>query len=177
MISPVSYTHLDVYKRQTIRDFYWRYARGIEPYDTARYEVKIPGSKPEGLNDAEKEKYGNKNMYELTFSNKGGLVMPIILEWTYKDGTKEVERIPVQVWRLNENKVIKTFVKDKEVASIKLDPMRETADINESNNNWNTIPEPSRFTIFKQTQGGGRRGGGGQGGNPMQKALENKKGF
>lgn len=103
--------------------------------------------------------------------------MPIILEWTYKDGTKEVERIPVQVWRLNENKVIKTFVKDKEVASIKLDPMRETADINESNNNWNTIPEPSRFTIFKQTQGGGRRGGGGQGGNPMQKALENKKGF
>ncbi|MBL0307220.1 MAG: M1 family metallopeptidase [Chitinophagaceae bacterium] len=161
----------------TIRDFYWRYARGIEPYDTARYEVKIPGSKPEGLNDAEKEKYGNKNMYELTFSNKGGLVMPIILEWTYKDGTKEVERIPVQVWRLNENKVIKTFVKDKEVASIKLDPMRETADINESNNNWNTIPEPSRFTIFKQTQGGGRRGGGGQGGNPMQKALENKKGF
>ena len=103
--------------------------------------------------------------------------MPIILEWTYKDGTKEVERIPVQVWRLNENKVIKTFVKDKEVASIKLDPMRETADINESNNNWNTIPEPSRFTIFKQTQGGGRRGGGGQVGNPMQKALENKKGF
>ena len=161
----------------TIRDFYWRYARGIEPYDTARYEVKIPGSKPEGLSDAEKEKYGNKNMYELTFSNKGGLVMPIILEWTYKDGTKEVERIPVQVWRLNENKVIKTFVKDKEVASIKLDPMRETADINESNNNWNTIPEPSRFTIFKQTQGGGRRGGGGQVGNPMQKALENKKGF
>jgi len=161
----------------TIRDFYWRYARGIEPYDTAKYEVKIPGSKPEGLNDAEKEKYGNKNMYELTFSNKGGLVMPIILEWTYKDGTKEVERIPVQVWRLNENKVIKTFVKDKEVASIKLDPMRETADINESNNNWNTIPEPSRFTIFKQTQGGGRRGGGGQGGNPMQKAQENKKGF
>ncbi len=161
----------------TIRDFYWRYSRGVEPYDTARYEVKIPGSKPEGLSDAEKEKYGNKNMYELTFSNKGGLVMPIILEWTYKDGTKEVERIPVQVWRLNENKVIKTFVKDKEVASIKLDPMRETADINESNNNWNTIPEPSRFTIFKQTQGGGRRGGGGQGGNPMQKALENKKGF
>lgn len=161
----------------TIRDFYWRYARGIEPYDTARYEVNIPGSKPEGLSDAEKEKYGNKNMYELTFSNKGGLVMPIILEWTYKDGTKEVERIPVQVWRLNENKVIKTFVKDKEVASIKLDPMRETADINEKNNSWNTIPEPSRFTIFKQTQGGGRRGGGGQGGNPMQKALENKKGF
>ncbi|HNU15561.1 MAG TPA: M1 family metallopeptidase [Chitinophagaceae bacterium] len=162
----------------TIRDFYWRYTRGLEPYDTSKIEIKIPASNPEGLTDAEKEKYGNKNMYELTFSNKGGLVMPIIIEWTYKDGTKEIEKIPAQVWRLNENKVIKTFVKDKEVASIKLDPMRETADINTSNNNWNTIPEPSKFTIFKQTQGGGRRGGGGQAGNPMQRAQDkDKKGF
>jgi hypothetical protein len=159
-----------------LRDFYWRYARGIEPYDTTRYKVTLPGNKPEGLTAEEKEKYGNKNMYELTFSNKGGLVMPIIVEWTYKDGTKEVDRIPAQVWRLNENKVIKTFIKDKEVASVKLDPYRETADINESNNSWNTIAEPSRFTIFKQNIGGGRRGGGGQGGNPMQKAQE-KKGF
>ena len=44
------------------------------------------------------------------------------------------------------------------------------------NNGWNTIAEPSKFTIFKQSQGGGRRGGGGQNGNPMQKAQE-KKGF
>jgi hypothetical protein len=160
----------------TVRDFYWRYARGMEPYDTSKLEVKIPGTQPEGLSDAEKEKYGNKNMYELTFSNKGGLVMPIIIEWTYKDGTKEVERIPAQVWRLNENKVVKTFVKDKEVASVKLDPYRETADINENNNSWNKIAEPSRFSVFKQTQGGGRRAGGGKAGNPMQRAQE-KKGF
>ncbi|MEK7226396.1 MAG: M1 family peptidase, partial [Bacteroidota bacterium] len=80
---------------------------------------------------------------------------------------------PVQVWRLNEGKVVKTFIKDKEVASIKLDPLKETADINPGNNNWNTIPEPSKFTIFKQTQGG-RRGGGGQNGNPMQRAQEKK---
>ncbi len=160
----------------SIRDFYWRYARGIEAYDTAKFEVTIPGNKPEGLTTEEKEKYGNKNMYELTFSNKGGLVMPIIVEWTYKDGTKEVDRIPAQVWRLNESKVIKTFIKDKEVASVKLDPYRETADINESNNSWNTIPEPSKFSVFKGRQGGAR-GGGNQSGNPMQKAEEKKKGF
>jgi hypothetical protein len=161
----------------SLRDFYWRYGRGIEKYDTAKYEVTIPGNIPEGLSDQEKAKYANKNMYELTFSNKGGLVMPIIIEWTYKDGSKEVERIPAQVWRLNEGKVVKTFTKDKEVASVKLDPFRETADINMTNNSWNTIAEPSKFTIFKQTQGGGRRGGGGQSGNPMQKAEEKKKGF
>jgi len=159
------------------RDFYWRYARGIEPYDTSKVAVTIPGRPSEGLSDEEKSKYGNKNMYELTFSNKGGLVMPIIVEWTYKDGSKEIDRIPAQVWRHNETKVIKTFIKDKEVASIQLDPLKETADINTANNGWKTIPEPSRFSIFKQTQGG-RRGGGGQAGNPMQRAQDkDKKGF
>jgi hypothetical protein len=158
----------------TLRDFYWRYARGIEPYDTSSYEVKIPERGVEALSPEEKEKYGNRNMYELTFSNKGGLVMPIIIEWTYKDGSKEIDRIPAQVWRLNETKVVKTFVKDKEVASIQLDPLRETADINTSNNSWNTIAEPSRFTIFKQKAGAAR--GQSQGINPMQKAKE-KKGF
>jgi Peptidase family M1 domain len=160
----------------TLRDFYWRYARGIEPYDTSKYDAKLPANKPEVLSEDEKQNYSDKNMYELTFSNKGGLVMPIIIEWTYKDGTKEVEKIPAQVWRLNENKVVKTFIKSKEVVSVKLDPFRETADINESNNSWNTMPPPSKFTIFKGRQGGAARGGGGQSGNPMQKAQE-KKGF
>jgi hypothetical protein len=157
----------------TLRDFYWRYARGIEPYDTTQYSVTIPAGRTEGLSEAEKEKYKNTNIYELTFSNKGGLVMPIIIEWTYADGTKEVERIPAQVWRYNENKLVKTFIKNKEVTSIKLDPYKETADININNNAWKSLPEPSRFTIFKQT-GGGRRAGGGQSGNPMQKAQEKK---
>jgi len=157
------------------RDFYWRYARGLEPYDTNKYEISVPAFSREELTDAEKSKYGNKNQYELSFSNKGGLVMPIIIEWTYKDGTTEIDRIPAQVWRHNENNVVKTFIKDKEVASIKLDPFKETADINEDNNGWKTMPEPSRFTIFK-SQVGGRSFGGGQSGNPMQRSQE-KKGF
>jgi hypothetical protein len=160
----------------SVRDFYWRYDRGIEPYDTAKVAVTIPANKPEPLTAEEKAKYGSKNMYELTFSNKGGLVMPSIVEFTYKDGTKEIERIPAQVWRQNESKVVKTFIKDKEVASIKLDPYRETADINESNNSWNTMPEPSRFSIFKGRQGPAGRNGQTQAGNPMQKSQE-KKGF
>lgn len=157
----------------SIQDFYWRYARNQEPYDTNKYEVTIPASIPDPLTEDEKTKYANKNMYELTLSNKGGLVMPIIVEWTYKDGTKEIDRIPAQVWRLNENKVVKTFIKDKEVASVKLDPYRETADINETNNSWNTIAAPSRFNIFKARQSGPRAAGN-QSGNPMQKAQEKK---
>ncbi len=156
----------------TLRDFYWKYDRNIEKYDSTRYAVTL-SPQSETLDADGKAKYENKNVYELTLSNKGGLVMPIIIEWTYKDGTKEVDRIPAQVWRLNEKKVVKTFVKDKEVASIKLDPMRETADIDESNNSWGTIAEPTKFQLFKAKQGAAR--GQTQGGiNPMQKAQERK---
>ncbi|MGK2863594.1 MAG: M1 family peptidase, partial [Chitinophagaceae bacterium] len=158
----------------TLRDFYWRYSRGIEPYDSSVYQIEIPARQGEPLSADEKEKYANRSMYELTFSNKGGLVMPIIIEWTYKDGTKEIDRLPAQVWRHNENTVVKTFVKEKEVSAIQLDPLRETSDINTTNNSWNITTPPSRFTIFKQKAAAAR--GQSQGINPMQKAKE-KKGF
>ena len=155
----------------TLRDFYWKYDRNIVPYDSAKYAVPQM-SNVTALDDASKAKYENKHFYELSFSNKGGLVMPIIIEWTYTDGTKEIERIPAQVWRLNEKKVVKTFMKDKEVASVRLDPMRETADIDESNNSWNTMPTASKFQIFKARQLA--RGQSPTGVNPMQKAAEKK---
>jgi hypothetical protein len=161
----------EVDRDTTLRDFYWRYARGLEPIDTASYLV-TQKALLEPLDEAGKKKYGNKHFYEITVSNKGELVMPVIVEWTYKDGTKEVDRIPAQVWRKNEKKITKMFMKDKEVASVKLDPMRETADIDESNNTWGNPPEPSKFQIFKQKQGVTPV----QGINPMQKANE-KKGF
>ena len=64
----------------------------------------------------------------LTSQTKVGLVMPIIIEWTFADGTKEVDRIPAYIWRKNEEKVTKAFMKDKEVVQILIDPDRETAD-------------------------------------------------
>jgi aminopeptidase N len=159
----------------SLRDFYWRYDRGLEPFDSTKYATVIPAN-AENVDDETRQKLSNKHFYELSFGNKGGLVMPIIIEWTFKDGTKEIDRIPAQVWRYNENKVTKFFMKDKEVASIKLDPMKETADINEANNSWGgATSEPSRFQVFKQKQGGPARGSG-IGPNPMQKASE-KKGF
>ena len=156
----------------SLRDFYWNYDRGLAKVDTAAYTMTIPGVKQDTLTAGQKIQIaGGKNLYELTFSNIGGLVMPIIIEWTFKDGTKQVDRIPVYVWRKNENKVTKTFLKDKEVVSIKLDPMRETADINEKNNSWPAFTEPSKFQLFK-SRSGAPRGAGGSNGNPMQKEIK-----
>jgi hypothetical protein len=158
----------------TLRDFYWRYARGLEKYDSASYGIQTKTGNP--LMDEEtKAKIANKHFYEMKFTNKGGLIMPIILEWTYKDGTKEYEKIPAQVWRKNEKGVTKVFIKDKEVASVKLDPMRETADIDENNNSWPKEIVQTKFQVFKSTQQGGRNQP--QINNPMQKAEEKKKAF
>ena len=124
-------------------------------------------SRPNPLIDNEATtQWANKYFYELSFSNRGGLVMPIIIEWAFKDGTTEIQRIPAQIWRKNEQAVTKAFIKDKEVQSIRLDPMRETADINESNNMWPLRQIPTRFELFKSKN---TTHGGSTGGNAMQK--------
>jgi hypothetical protein len=158
-------------KDTSLRDFYWKYARDIEKFDTAKYAV-TQRAQTEPLDEEGRKKYQDQHWYEVKFSNKGGLVMPIIIEWTFKDGSKEIERIPAQVWRKNEKTVTKSFMKEKEVASIKLDPYKETADIDEANNTYGDIKEPSKFKVFKQKQNVQPAPGL----NPMQKANQ-KKGF
>ncbi|UXP34031.1 M1 family metallopeptidase [Reichenbachiella agarivorans] len=91
----------------------------------------------------------NKNFYELTFSNKGGLVTPLIVEWTYEDGSSETEYIPAEIWRMNENEVKKVFVKDKKVVNIVIDPNEETADTNTEDNVFPRVEKPSDFDEFK----------------------------
>jgi hypothetical protein len=152
----------------TLRDFYWRYDRGMEVYDSS-YKFKTTPPAFDAIDDAAKQKYAGKYLYELSFTNKGGLVMPIILQWTFSDGTKETEYIAVQIWRKDENHVKKLFVKDKEVVSVLLDPMKETADIDVTNNTWPKVDAASNFSIYKAKQAAR---GQSQGLNPMQKATQ-----
>ena len=158
----------------SLRDFYWRYARGLAKVDTTTTFTTIPKSKNETYLPEEKLNIAGKvRLYELSLSNKGGLVMPIIIEWTYADGSKEIDRIGVNVWRRNELKVTKSFMKMKEVASIKIDPNRETADIDEKNNVWPAgSVAPSTFQLFKQRSERVGRRGASNGNNPMQKEIK-----
>ena len=114
----------------------------------------------------------NLNFYEFKFKNVGGLVMPLIVQFNYTDGSSEIDRIPAEIWRHNESEVSKVFAKSKEVKSIILDPLRETADIDEGNNYWPRQFLPSRFELFKDNSGAR---GVSIGDNPMKKATVNKK--
>jgi hypothetical protein len=152
-----------------LQDFYFKWDRfAVKPDDKAAYDNFYAG-----LSEEEKALYNSKkNFYEVSFSNVGGLVMPLIIEWTYADGSKETERISAYIWRKNENHVTKVFAKDKEVVSVKLDPLRETGDIDETNNSWPRVVTPTRFQLFRQQQG---IRGASMGGNPMQKAAQAKQ--
>jgi hypothetical protein len=73
-----------------------------------------------------------------------------VIEWTYVDGSKEIERIPAEVWRENEVEVTKLFIKEKEVVNIVLDPNFELADVELGNNVFPKRPSGSRFDQFRK---------------------------
>jgi len=76
--------------------------------------------------------------------------MPIIIEFVYEDGSREVKRIPAEIWKMGDSQVTKVFSTEKKVVKFNLDPFIETADVDTSNNNYPPEKEEDRFEIFKQ---------------------------
>ena len=141
-------------------DFYTTY----DPFKTNILDKEDYSKYMKNLDADEKEILkSDKNYYELHFSNIGGLVMPIILEFTFVDRTTEVIRIPAEIWKKNSKEVKKIFILDKEVSNVRLDPFLETADVDLNNNSWPARNEPTRFQIFKENDKKKE--------NPMQRAF------
>ncbi len=130
---------------------YDNFNNGPEPFSLIGTDPSFYGEFVSRVDDkAIMAKLENKNIYEITLSNKGELVMPVIIEWTYKDGTKELEKIPAEIWRMNEHRITKVFVKEKEVTNIMIDPNMDTADINIEDNIFPKVQQGSRFDAFKK---------------------------
>ena len=91
----------------------------------------------------------DQNYYVLEFNNRGGLVMPILLQLTYKDGTTERLDIPAEIWRRNARTVKKLIVTDRELTQVVIDPNWETADTDVENNHYPRRIIPSRIEAFK----------------------------
>ena len=99
--------------------------------------------------EQQKEMKSPKYFYQVTYNKPGGLVMPLIVEYTYADGTKKRETFPAQIWRLNDKQVNRAVASDKEIVSIQVDPDLETADVDTSNNSWPREIKQSEFEQFK----------------------------
>ncbi len=122
-----------------------------DEFAVAEKDRKAFKDKVEGLEDWEAEALSSdKKYYYVTFSNKGGLVMPIIVEFTYESGKTEIVRMPAEIWRRNSKTVTKMFVVDEPIVSIELDPRWETADVDTSNNHFPAKAQPSRLELYKR---------------------------
>lgn len=151
----------------TIRDFYTTYdPLEVDAVDEQEYDQFVSS-----LSAQEKEMLSSgKNYYELTIENVGDLVMPVIFQFQYTDGTTEDFKIPAEVWRFNSKKITKVIPTDKEVSKIVLDPYLEIADVDTSNNYYPPQSSPSRFDAFKN-----KKARSNPRENPMQRAEKAKK--
>ena len=160
----------------TMRDFYNSYdPYKVTPADRQRYEEYLATLTPE-----ERELIQtNQNFYTLTLKNQGGVVMPVIIRMEFEDGTDSIARYPAEIWRFNNQQIVKVISTNKKVVQWTLDPFNEIADIETSNNSFPPVQKPTRFQLFKQQQrrtpnpmqqeqqqgGGAGRLGSGSGGN------------
>jgi aminopeptidase N len=145
----------------TLRDFYNEYDElVVTERDRAEYQRFL-----QTLTARERELLQTGlNFYVVDLKNVGGLVMPVILDIEYADGTRETLNIPAEIWRYNHAEVSKLIMTPKEIRSIQLDPREQTADADLANNSFPRRPVRTRFQLFKEE----RRP------NPMQ-LLERKQ--
>jgi NADH:ubiquinone oxidoreductase subunit len=129
------------------------FSQGPKPFTMLNTPDKAYGEFRSRIDDnTVRQKLEGKNIYEVKFKNNGGLVTPLIIEWTYKDGTKETEYIPAEIWRTNENEASKVFIKDKEVTNVAFDPNAALADVDDSNNIFPKKVADSKFDQFKKNK-------------------------
>ena len=156
-----------VEKKPKLADFYTKYDElGVTSTDKKNYSNYL-----KTLEKSEQEmisKNAKIYFYQVELKNVGGLVMPVIIQFEYEDGTKETKNIPAEIWKLNNKEVKKVFKTSKKVKQLSLDPMRQTADINEENNFFPPKVMQSRFEIFKRNQRPRE--------NPMQQNRRERKG-
>lgn len=156
-------------KDPSINDFY----NSFDPFEVTLLDEKNYEKYLKKLTDKDIEILNSGfNYYNIKFENIGGLVMPVILNFTFKDGSTEEVRIPAEIWKTNNYNVSKTFFFKKEVVGVELDPWLETADTDLGNNSWPAKVQPSKFKLYqRKSYGWGADGRE----NDMQKARKNEE--
>ena len=141
------------YELENLPDMVYKISEDSESFDPKLADSSTRSSKvlneylrEEGFDNKELPKY----FYEIEFEKPGGLVMPLIVEYSYEDGSVERIKYPVQLWRKNDNSVKKIITSNKKLIGVTVDPDLETADVNLDNNNWPKQETPTDFEKFKE---------------------------
>ena len=147
-----------------LKDFYNSFDDlDVTPQDKAAFQKYLKELEPN-----ERTLLGTqRHFYVVNLHNVGGLVMPVIMQVEYDNGTKELLRLPAEIWKLNPRRVSKLLMSPWPIRSLQLDPYVETADADVENNRFPRRAVKSRFKLFKDKRDK----------NPMRKALDAKKGI
>jgi len=152
-------------EKPDLKDFYNGYdPLAVTEADKQRYFQYLSTLSPQ----QQTRLNGNMNLYELSLHNVGGLVMPVVVQMNYEDGSSDIVNIPAEIWRKNNEQVTKIIVSPKNVVSFIIDPYQQTADTDLSNNAYPRQPIASRFELFQAGQAGNNAQ---QPLNPMQQAA------
>ncbi len=137
-----------------LKDFYNDYDEyTVSEGDRAEYRELL-----DAISDEERRLLKtNKRFYVVELKNRGGLVMPVILELRFEDGSREELRIPAEIWRRDSKRARTLIVRQKPLRGITLDPHLETADADLDNNHWPPTLRRSRFQLFKRKQNSHRK--------------------
>jgi hypothetical protein len=130
--------------------------------DSEDYKPELKGKKPsessqtlnafmmDNMTESERAAVKEpKYFYEVTFNKPGGIPMPLIVDYTYADGTTKSITYPAEIWRKNDAEVKTVLSTEKEIVGIVVDPKAETADIDTTNNSWPKAETRSEFDSFK----------------------------
>jgi len=148
-----------VEKDEELQDFYNTYdwIKGTKA-DHKKHKKFI-----ESMNPEDKELYeAGYNYYQIELENLGGLPMPVILEFEFEDGSKELRKLPAEIWKFDDDVINKVFFFKEKLKQLSLDPYLETADIDMDNNYYPRKIELEKFKVNKKTEPKYK--------NPMQKA-------
>ena len=142
-----------------LRDFYNEFDElDVTDADRAEFTKLI-----EGLEDRERDLLDlQQEIYVVELANVGGLVMPVVLELHYADGSTEERRIPAEIWRRDAERASKLLLTDRPIDHIVLDPHLETADADLENNRFPRQPTEGVIRLTKRPKRP----------NPMQKARQ-----
>ncbi len=148
-----------------LKDFYNSYdPLEATPEARAAYQREL-----EKLSAEERQQLQEKNnYYTVRLRNVGGLVMPIILKFTFEDGSEQLLRLPAEAWAKDNRSTRTSIISAQKLVTVELDPQLETADTNRDNNYFPARLEPSHFQLFKGDKGGDED-------NPMQAEREREE--
>ncbi len=136
-------------RNKAMADFYNEY----DPYKVTDRDTKSYEAFKKNLTEVEKNLIEENAYYcQVDFENIGGMVMPLILKFSFDDGNSQTVKLPAQIWSTNNVAVSKVFKFDKKVVSVEQDPLFETADINRGNNYWPPRIVPSQFELYKRSR-------------------------